>query len=115
MRCIVADETSEFDLESLVNINEVVHSPARLAILLFLLSRNESTFSIICKALKLTRGNLSTHLKKLEDASLVSIEKRFVNTKPTTLISLTQEGRNQVMDYAVNLSSILKGRLNDKI
>lgn len=81
--------------------------------MLFLISRTETTFSIICKALKLSRGNLSTHLKKLEEASLVSIEKKFVDTKPTTIISLSLEGRNQVLDYANNLSTILKARLNN--
>ena len=104
-------ESEESDLESIVNINEIVHSPARLAILLFLLSRNETTFSIVCKALKLTRGNLSTHLKKLEKTKLVYIEKRFVDAKPTTIISLTTEGRKQVLDYASNLTSILSERL----
>ncbi len=112
MDIIVTDES---DLESIVNINELVHSPARLAILLFLLSRAETTFSIVCKALKLTRGNLSTHLKKLEQSKLVYIDKRFIDAKPTTIISLTKEGRNQVLDYATNLSSILSERLNDQI
>jgi hypothetical protein len=41
--------TDKTDLESLVNINEIVHSPARLAILLFLISRNETTFSIVVR------------------------------------------------------------------
>ena len=99
------------DLELVININEIVHSPARLAILLFLLSRKETTFSIVCKALKLTRGNLSTHLKKLGQVKLVLISKRFIDAKPTTIISLTEFGRKQILEYAKKMSSILLSRL----
>ncbi|OLS27556.1 MAG: hypothetical protein HeimC3_03350 [Candidatus Heimdallarchaeota archaeon LC_3] len=105
---------NQSDLESLVNINEVVHSPAKLAILLFLLSRNEATFSIISKGLKLTRGNLSTHLKKLDQAKLVLIEKKFMEARPTTIVSITDFGRKQVLDYAQNLSTILRTSLQEQ-
>jgi DNA-binding MarR family transcriptional regulator len=62
----------------------------------------------------LTRGNLSTHLKKLEQARLVFIDKRFVDAKPTTIISLTEFGRKQTLDYARNLSSILLTSLEEQ-
>ncbi len=87
-------------LKKIVNINEIIHTPVRLAILIFLLSRQQATFADIQKALNLTAGNLSSHIKKLEAAHFITVEKIFINSKPTTLIYITSKGRTGIAEYA---------------
>ena len=96
------------DLHNLVKINSVIHNPARLAILLFLLPRNKESFRIIQKVLGLTAGNLSSHLKKLEQAGLVEVEKTFQKAKPITIIHLTLLGRSTVLQYVDTMSQVLE-------
>lgn len=88
------------DLRKLLDIDEVIHTPARLAILLFLLPRPNATFPEIREALSLTAGNLSSHLKKLQESHYVDISKAFVDLKPTTIISITSKGRRAINEYA---------------
>ena len=102
----------EFKYSEIKNINEIIHSPARLAILTFLLTRQSVSFSVLAKALDLSRGNLSTHLKKLNESNLIEIEKKFVDLKPTTLISITATGRELIKQYAQIMSDIVKNILD---
>lgn len=88
------------DLRKILNIDEVIHTPARLAILLFLLPRPNATFPEIREALSLTSGNLSSHLKKLQASGYIDISKAFVDLKPTTIVTITPHGRQAVNEYA---------------
>jgi DNA-binding MarR family transcriptional regulator len=77
-------------------LDRLVHEPARLAILTVLSSVDAADFVFLQRATGLTKGNLSSHLSKLEDAGLVVIEKRFVRKKPNTNVALTAEGRRRI-------------------
>lgn len=77
-------------------LDRLVHEPGRLAILTVLSSVTEADFVFLQRATGLTKGNLSSHLTKLEDADLVTIEKRFVRRKPNTNVALTPNGRTRV-------------------
>jgi DNA-binding transcriptional ArsR family regulator len=77
-------------------LDRLVHEPGRLAILTVLSSVNDADFVFLLNTTGLTKGNLSSHLSKLEDAGLVAIEKRFVHKKPNTRLALTAEGRTRV-------------------
>ena len=79
-----------------VPLDRLIHEPGRLAILTVLSSVREADFVFLQRATGLTKGNLSSHLAKLEDAGLVAIEKRFVRRKPNTNIALTAEGRRRI-------------------
>ncbi len=103
------DQTT--DLQTVLDLDEIVHSPVRLAILIFLLPRNKTTFPFIRDALGLTGGNLSAHLKKLANSGLIEMSKMFVNAKPTTIISISDKGRSTITEYASNLSSVLRNTL----
>lgn len=92
----------------LTKIDQALHAPARIAILLFLLPRSKAKFSTIQNTLDLSPGNLSSHLKKLESSGYVDIEKLFVDNKPTTIIYLTTTGFKAVSEYAKLLSSALE-------
>ena len=77
-------------------LDRLVHEPGRLAILTVLASVQAADFVFLTRATGLTKGNLSSHLAKLEAAGLVGIEKRFVNRKPNTNVTLTDEGRRRI-------------------
>ena len=77
-------------------LDRTVHDPSRLAILSALLGWAEADFQYLLKATALTKGNLSSHLGKLEGAGLVEIRKGFTGKKSWTRIRLTGEGRRRV-------------------
>jgi DNA-binding transcriptional ArsR family regulator len=77
-------------------LDRLIHEPGRLAILTVLSSVRDADFVFLQRATGLTKGNLSSHLTKLEDAGLVTIEKRFVRKKPNTSVALTREGKRRV-------------------
>jgi DNA-binding MarR family transcriptional regulator len=77
-------------------LDKLVHEPGRLAILTVLSSVSDADFLFLQRTTGLTKGNLSSHLTKLEEASLVSIEKRFVRKKPKTTVALTATGRKRI-------------------
>ena len=95
-------------LRKIVDLDLLIHTPARLAILMFLLPRLKATFPEVSEALDLTSGNLSSHTKKLEQAEFIEIEKAFVDNKPTTILLLTNNGRQAVLQYADILKSALE-------
>src|SRR3954451_25156598 len=77
-------------------LDRLIHEPGRLAILTVLASVRDADFLFLLRATGLTKGNLSSHLAKLEDAGLVTIEKRFIRKKPNTNVALTATGRDRI-------------------
>jgi DNA-binding MarR family transcriptional regulator len=57
----------------------------------------------------LTRGNLSAHMSKLEDAGYIQITKEFVDKIPRTLLRITAEGRSALLEYTQNMQHVLDG------
>jgi DNA-binding MarR family transcriptional regulator len=80
-------------------LDRLIHEPNRLAILTVLSSVEEANFVFLQRTLKLTNGNLSSHLSKLEDAQLVTIDKSFVRKRPNTSVSLTAVGRRRIKEH----------------
>ena len=103
---------SELPIDEVVSINGIIHSPPRLAIMMFLLPRRNALFTTIQKALDFTSGNLTTHLSKLESNNMVEIQKAFVDTKPVTIVYLTTFGREKLKEYAHTLAKILEKMLD---
>ncbi len=85
--------------EILANLDKIVHEPARLALLTALSACTSADFVSLQRLTGLTKGNLSTHLSKLEEAGLIVVEKQFVGKKPNTMIHLTPEGRTAVASH----------------
>ncbi len=81
------------------NIDIILHSRLRLAILAILSTVDEMDFTTLCKEVNTTNGNLSSHLKKLEEADYIIIEKRFVNNKPLTACKVTKQGLDAFQAY----------------
>jgi DNA-binding MarR family transcriptional regulator len=80
-------------------LDRLVHEPGRLAILTVLSSVTDADFVFLQRTTGLTKGNLSSHLTKLEHAGLVTIEKRFVRKKPNTRLSLTTTGKKRIAHH----------------
>ena len=79
--------------ERIAGLDRLVHEPARLAILTALANCQSADFLFLQRLTGLSKGNLSSHLSKLEAAGLVKIEKAFSGKTPTTSLSLTRQGR----------------------
>ena len=81
------------------DLDPLVHSPARLKILTVLKEVEGAEFLFLLRQTDLTRGNLSSHLSKLEAAGYVRITKEFVEKIPRTLIQLTEAGKTALEIY----------------
>jgi len=91
----------------LSGIDRLIHEPARLAILSVLRAFETADFLFLLKQTELSRGNLSSHLSKLEAAGYVDITKEFVAKVPRTLIRLTDSGRRAVATYRARMNRVL--------
>jgi DNA-binding MarR family transcriptional regulator len=91
---VTADSTPPFS--ELAELDRVVHEPARLAILTALAACRSADFLYLQRLTGLTKGNLSSHLAKLDAAQLVRIEKEFVDKVPSTRLALTTKGRRVI-------------------
>lgn len=80
-------------------LDRLIHEPARLAILTMLSSVAAADFVFLQRSTGLTRGNLSSHLTKLEEAGLVRIEKSFVGKRPNTNVTLTAMGMQRIASH----------------
>jgi len=88
-------------------IDEILASRVRLAIVAFLAGAKTADFVAVRDATKTTDGNASIHLRKLEDAGYVTMQKRFIARKPQTLYSLTEHGRKALLAYVAHLEALL--------
>jgi DNA-binding HxlR family transcriptional regulator len=96
---------NEFDYQQL---DEIIHSRIRLAIMAVLVSAGEADFNFLKDKVNATDGNLSVHLKKLEDAGYLSVKKEFLDRKPRTSYSLTQKGTTALENYVDRLEKLIK-------
>ena len=92
--------------EHFAAINRLVHEPARLAILTALSACEKADFVFLLNVTGLTKGNLSSHLSKLEQGGLVEIQKQFEGKHPITYVMLTPEGREGLREHWERLDAI---------
>lgn len=95
---------SDFDYQQL---DDVIHSRIRLAIMALLVSVDSATFVYIRDQVKTSDGNLSVHIRKLESAGYVKVHKKFVDRKPMSLYRLSAKGRRAFEAYVERLESLL--------
>ncbi|MHA1966721.1 MAG: transcriptional regulator [Candidatus Hodarchaeales archaeon] len=101
-------------LQTILELDSDIHNPARMSVLMFLLPRGRATFTSIQKCLNLTSGNLSSHIKKLQTKGFVEVKKTFIDLKPTTEVYISSKGRESIIEYAKELSSIFQKMLEEK-
>ena len=95
------------NLRPLAEIDKTIHEPARLMILATLHAVESADFLFVERQTGLTRGNLSSHMGKLEAAGYIEIKKEFVDKIPRTLLRITDEGREALLDYTNNMKQVL--------
>jgi len=99
-------DVNGFDIEA---IDEVIHGRIRLGVMAYLSSVGCADFNELKARLQATDGNLSVHLRKLEDAGYVTVEKAFVDRKPRTSIQLSDEGRAAFVRYLDAMQKLVSG------
>ncbi|WP_306253101.1 transcriptional regulator [Parvularcula sp. IMCC14364] len=88
-------------------IDDLIHGRVRLALMAFLSGAGTAEFTDLRKRIGVTDGNLSIHIRKLEDAGYIDVEKRFKERRPQTLCHLTEKGRAAWIDYIAQMESLL--------
>jgi DNA-binding MarR family transcriptional regulator len=91
------------------HLDDVIHSRIRLAVMAVLASVERAEFTFIREKVNTTDGNLSTHLRKLQDRGYVEIRKRFEGRKPVTDAALTARGKEAFAAYLKHLEALLQG------
>lgn len=89
------------------DINKVIHEPARLNIIISLYIVEECDFLYLMHQTQLSKGNLSSHLSKLEQSGYVEIIKTFKGKKPNTVVKLSSQGRQEFEKYRKAMGKIL--------
>lgn len=89
-------------------IDDVIHSRIRTAIMAVLAVVEEADFSFLKNKINATDGNLSVHLKKLEDAKYISSKKLFIDRKPVSKYKITKSGLKAFENYVNKLGSLIK-------
>jgi DNA-binding transcriptional ArsR family regulator len=90
------------------DLDRVIHEPARLLIVALLAGVQEADFLWVQRESALTKGNLSSHLAKLEESGYVEILKTYRGKIPLTILRLTREGRHAFDAYKRNMNGLLR-------
>jgi DNA-binding MarR family transcriptional regulator len=93
----------QFELTDLIEVDRIIHEPARAAILAVLMGVESADFKFLLEMTQLTKGNLSVHAKKLQEADYIRIEKSFLNNYPHTEYRLTKKGKTAFRAYIKRL------------
>jgi DNA-binding MarR family transcriptional regulator len=94
--------------EAFLQLDRVIHEKGRLAIMSMLAASPELSFTEMRDTLKMTDGNLTTHIRTLQEAGYVSITKSFQNNRPLTTCSLTAAGKKAFTNYINLLEQIIQ-------
>ncbi|MEM1147303.1 MAG: transcriptional regulator [Pseudomonadota bacterium] len=89
-------------------IDDVIHGRLRLGIMAYLSTASPAIFGELKAKVGATDGNLSTHLRKLEDAGYVRQEKRFVGRRPQTRVFLTDAGRQAWLAWIDQMQGLMR-------
>jgi DNA-binding MarR family transcriptional regulator len=95
---------SAFDIGQ---IDDVIHGRMRLGIMAYLADAEAADFNELKALLQATQGNLSVHLRKLEEAEYIEIEKSFLNRKPLTRARITEKGKAAFKAYLEALGKLI--------
>lgn len=97
---------ASFDIGKL---DDVIHGRVRLGVMAYLAEVEVADFTELKTLLDVTQGNLSVHLRKLEEAGYVSIDKSFIDRKPLTRVRLTDSGRTAFAAYLEAIGKLVGG------
>lgn len=102
------------DDHSIQGLDPVAHGRVRLGVLAFLSSQGVGDFTELAKALGVAANNLSSHLRRLEDAGYVVLERGFLGRRPRTRVRLTPAGAAAWEAHLAALSRIIGAAASDR-
>jgi DNA-binding transcriptional ArsR family regulator len=102
------------DWKSLTEVDKLLHEPSRLMILAILNSVEKADFVYLQRETGLTRGNLSTHLTRLNEADYIDIQKSFNGKIPQTICQITETGKAAFLKYSEYLKKVVNKIANNK-
>lgn len=88
-------------------INRLIHDPTRLMLISFLFVVDSADFVFLQSQTKLTAGNISSHMSKLENAGYVEVKKGYLGKRPQTIFRLTGKGRAEFDEYRKAINGAL--------
>ena len=94
--------------EPFLQLDRVIHEKGRLAIMSMLAASPELSFTELRDALEMTDGNLTSHMRTLQEAGYVSVSKSYENNRPLTTCSLTAAGKKAFANYVNLLEQIVQ-------
>jgi DNA-binding transcriptional ArsR family regulator len=94
-------------IDAVLALDRLVHEPARLAILTVLGSAELVEFGFLETVCRLSKGNLSSHLSKLEAGGLVAVDKSFRGKRPLTRVAITGAGREALQRYRLQIAALI--------
>jgi len=94
--------------EPFLQLDRVIHEKGRLAIMSMLAAAPELAFTELRDALNMTDGNVTTHIRTLQEAGYISVSKSYANNRPLTTCSLTAAGKKAFAGYIDLLEQILQ-------
>ncbi len=94
-------------VRAIAGLDRVIHEPGRMMIVALLAAVEECDFLYLQRETQLNKGNLSSHLGKLEQAGYIEIEKTYRGKVPQTLLRLTRAGRAAFEGYRKRLNEVL--------
>jgi DNA-binding transcriptional ArsR family regulator len=94
----------------MTDLNRVIHEPARLMLVALLAGVKEADFLWLQRESGLTKGNLSSHLARLEEAGYIAVQKTFKGKIPLTILRLTATGKAAFDAYKKKMNGLLAPR-----
>ena len=94
--------------EPFLQLDRVIHEKGRLGIMSMLAASPELSFTELRDALEMTDGNLTSHMRTLQEAGYVSVSKSYENNRPLTTCSLTSAGKKSFASYVNLLEQIVQ-------
>ncbi|MGI9647767.1 MAG: winged helix-turn-helix domain-containing protein [Acidimicrobiia bacterium] len=90
-----------------IEIDRLIHEPARLIIMANLYVVEEADFVYLTQQTGLTHGNVNTHMARLQAGDYVAVEKMFVDNRPRTVYRITEKGRTALQHYRQQVGNLL--------
>lgn len=102
-------ETNDGIGSPIMGIDRLIHEPARFSILAHLFVVEEADFLFLSRRIGLTKGNLSAHMRKLEEGGYIDVRKGFMGRRPHTVLAITEKGREAFKNYISDIKNALQG------
>lgn len=102
-------ETNDGVSSPIMEIDRLIHEPARFSIMANLYVVEEADFLFLSRRIGLTRGNLSAHMRKLEEGDYIEVRKGFMGRRPHTVLAITEKGQEAFKNYISDIKNALQG------